>query len=141
MVSRLTGYRKRRSSSDYGCMERVQQCQLSGYCRCGPAPGDPESSTSLRGRGVLEVFSHKLRSSGEGSILDPVLWNVMYDKLSRLKFPCPSLALPYDITLDIDGESIEDVEWQTPLDRVCGGMDDLQETRLDSPPKTKVITL
>ena len=48
----------------------------------------------------------------QGSILGPVLWNVMYDEVLRLRFP-PWVHIDGfadDITLEVYGESIADVE-------------------------------
>lgn len=48
----------------------------------------------------------------QGSILGPVLWNVMYDEVLRLKFPVGVKIVGFadDITLEVYGESIEEVE-------------------------------
>lgn len=48
----------------------------------------------------------------QGSILGPVLWNVMYDEVLRLKFPAGVVIVGFadDITLEVYGESIEEVE-------------------------------
>ena len=48
----------------------------------------------------------------QGSILGPVLWNVMYDGVLKLKFPVGVVIVGFadDITLEVYGESIEEVE-------------------------------
>lgn len=48
----------------------------------------------------------------QGSILGPVLWNVMYDEVLKLKFPVGVVIVGFadDITLEVYGESIEEVE-------------------------------
>lgn len=48
----------------------------------------------------------------QGSILGPVLWNVMYDEVLQLKFPAGVVIVGFadDITLEVYGESIEEVE-------------------------------
>lgn len=51
----------------------------------------------------------------QGSILGPVLWNVMYDEVLRLEYPVGVVIVGFadDITLEVYGETIEEVKLTT----------------------------